>query len=70
MNLPTPLFVEKVLIMTEENPKDNTKAHYVRIPANLFVRVKAFASENNYQIEGVVIETIDVFLREQKKRKQ
>ncbi|MFC1813747.1 hypothetical protein ACFL03_13765 [Thermodesulfobacteriota bacterium] len=56
--------------MTEENPKDNTKAHYVRIPANLFVRVKAFASENNYKIEGVVIEAIDVFLREQKKTKQ
>ena len=48
--------MEKVLIVTEENPKVNSKEHYVRIPGNLFVRVKAFASENNYKIKGVVIE--------------
>jgi len=28
--------------------------------------VQAFASENNYTVEGVVIEALDIFLREQK----
>ena len=55
--------------MTEENPKENTKDVHIRIPANLAERVETFASENNYKIEGVVIEAIDVFLREQKKTK-
>ena len=66
MNLPIPLSAEKVLIMTEENPKENTKDVHIRIPANLAERVKAFASENNYTVEGVVIEALDIFLREQK----
>ncbi len=52
--------------MTEENPKENTKDVHIRIPANLAERVKAFASENNYTVEGVVIEALDIFLREQK----
>jgi hypothetical protein len=62
MNLSIPLPVDKVLIMTKENSKDV----HIRIPANLADRVKAFASENNYTIEGVVIEALDIFLREQK----
>jgi len=61
MNLPIPLPVDKVLIMTKENTKDV----HVRIPANLAARVKAFASENNYTVESVVIEALDIFLREQ-----
>ena len=48
--------------MTKENSKDV----HIRIPANLAERVKAFASENNYTVEGVVIEALDIFLREQK----
>jgi len=48
--------------MTQENPKDV----HIRIPASLAERVKAFASENNYTVEGVVIEALDIFLREQK----
>ncbi len=62
MNLPIPLPVDKVLIMT----KENTKNVHIRIPASLAERVKAFASENNYTVEGVVIEALDIFLREQK----
>ena len=62
MNLPISPPVEKVLIMTKENTKDV----HIRIPANLAERVKTFASENNYTVEGVVIEALDIFLREQK----
>ena len=62
MNFPISPPVEKVLIMTKENTKDV----HIRIPANLAERVKAFASENNYTVEGVVIEALDIFLREQK----
>ncbi len=62
MNLPIPLPVDKVLIMAKENIKDV----HIRIPANLAERVKTFASENNYTVEGVVIEALDIFLREQK----
>ena len=52
--------------MTEESAKENKKGVHIRIPANLAARVKNFASENNYTIEGVVIEALDIFLREQK----
>ena len=70
MIIPIPLSAEKVLIMTEENLKENNKDVHIRIPANLAERAKAFALENNYKVECVVIEAIDVFLREQKKIKQ
>ena len=52
--------------MTEESSKKNMKGVHIRIPANLAARVKTFVSENNYTIEGVVIEALDIFLREQK----
>ena len=50
--------------MKEKNPKDL----HIRIPANLAKRVKTFASENNYTVEGVVIDALDIFLIEQKKQ--
>ena len=62
MTLPIPIPVDKVLVMTKENTKDV----HIRIPASLVERVKAFASKNNYTVEGVVIEALDIFLREQK----
>jgi len=49
--------------MIDKNPKDL----HIRIPPDLADRVRAFASENNYTLEGVVIEALDIFLREQKK---
>jgi hypothetical protein len=49
--------------MTENNPKDL----HIRIPPDLADRVRTFASENNYTLEGVVIEALDIFLREQKR---
>ena len=58
MSLPIPLPVDKVLIMTKENSKKNTKDAYIQLPASLAERVKAFASKNNYTVEGVVIEAL------------
>jgi len=53
--------------MTEESPKENTKDVHIRIPANLAERVKTFASEKNSTVTSVVIEALDIFLREQHK---
>ena len=48
--------------MTENNPK----GLHLRIPPDLAERVRHFAEEHNYTLEGVVIEALDIFLREQK----
>ncbi len=50
--------------MTDKNPKENSKDLHIRIPAKLAKRVRAFALENDNTITGVVIEALDVFLRE------
>ena len=47
--------------MTEES-----KDLLIRIPPDLAERVRHFAEDHNYTIEGVVIEALDIFLREQK----
>ena len=52
--------------MKKENSKKNTKDVHIRLPESLAERVKTFALENNYTVEGVVIEALDVFLRKQK----
>ncbi len=54
--------------MTEENLKEITKDLHVRIPAKLAKRVRSFASENDNSITGVVIEALDIFLREKNKQ--
>ena len=55
--------------MTAENPKENSKDLHIRIPAKLAARVRAFASENDNTITGVVIEALDIFLREKTTKK-
>jgi hypothetical protein len=54
--------------MTEENPKEQIVDLHIRIPPDLAKRVRTFASENNYTVEGVAIEALDIFLREQKEK--
>ena len=52
--------------MTEEKSEERTKDLQVRIPAELAKRVRVFASESKNTITGVVIEALDIFLRDQK----
>ncbi|MFC1515825.1 hypothetical protein ACFL7E_03600 [Thermodesulfobacteriota bacterium] len=58
--------------MDSENFKiqcaDITKEFNIQIPCRLAERVKAYASENNTTISGVVIEALDTFLKEQKNK--
>lgn len=54
--------------MTEENHKEKTEDLHIRIPAILAKRVRNFASENDTSITGVVIEALDIFLREHNKQ--
>ena len=54
--------------MTEGNSKEKIKDLQMQIPPDLAERVRTFASENNYTVEGVVIEALDIFIREQKKK--
>ncbi len=54
--------------MTEEKSEERTKDLQVRIPAELAKRVRVFASESKNTITGVVIEALDIFLRDQKKQ--
>jgi len=42
---------------------DMTKEFNIQIPCRLAERVKAYAKETDNSIEGVVIEALDVFLR-------
>ena len=53
--------------MTEQMPKDKATDLLIRTPPDLAERVRAFASENNYEVEGVVIEALDSFLSGQNK---
>ena len=54
--------------MTEGNSKEKIKDFQMRIPPELAERERTFASENNYTAEGVAIEALDIFIREQKKK--
>jgi len=47
---------------------DLTKEFNIQIPCKLAERVESYASANNTIINSVVIEALDSFLREQKKR--
>ena len=55
----------------KKDPDDNQRADptqelAIKIPRRLAKRVKAYAQETDNSIEGVVIEALDVFLRERK----
>lgn len=56
--------------MDNKNFKDQcsdlTKEFNIKIPCKLAERVEAYASTNNTDIAGVVIEALDTFLRQQK----
>jgi predicted HicB family RNase H-like nuclease len=58
--------------MVKQNFKDQcsdlTKKFNVQIPCKLAERVEAYASKNKTQINSVVIEALDAFLRKQKNR--
>lgn len=54
--------------MAEENHKEKTEDLHIRVPAILAKRVWNFASENDISITGVVIEALDIFLREHNKQ--
>ena len=45
---------------------DPTQELTIQIPCRLAERVNAFASQNDSTITNVVIEALDIFLREQK----
>ena len=47
---------------------DITKEFNIQIPCLLAERVESYAKKNNTTIAGVVIEALDMFLREQKDR--
>jgi len=57
-------------VMDNKNFKDQcsdmAKEFNIKIPCRLAERVEAYASANNTDITGVVIEALDTFLREQK----
>lgn len=58
----------------KKDPVDNQRADptlelTVKIPNRLAKRVKAYAKETDNSIEGVVIEALDVLLRERKNRR-
>ena len=54
--------------MTEEIHKERTEELHILIPEILAKRVRNFASENDISITGVVIEALDIFLREHNKQ--
>jgi len=58
--------------MTSDNFKDQcsdmTKEFNLQIPCRLAERVEAYAKENHADIDGVVIEALDTFLRDQKNK--
>ena len=58
--------------MVSKNFKDQcsdmTKEFNIQIPCRLAERVETYASENNTDITGIVIEALDTFLREQKSK--
>lgn len=54
--------------MTEERLKELTEDLHIRIPSKLAKRVRTFVSENDITITGMVIEALDIFLREKNKQ--
>ncbi len=48
---------------------DPTQELSIKIPCRLAERVEAYANETGNTIEGVVIEALDVFLRDHKNRR-
>ena len=54
--------------MTEENHKEKTEDLQIRLPEILAKRVRNFASENDTSITGVMIEALDIFLRDHNKQ--
>ena len=54
--------------MTEENHKERTEDLQIRLPEILAKRVRNFAAENDTSITGVMIEALDIFLREHNKQ--
>ena len=53
---------------TTENDKcaDSTQELSIKIPCRMTKRVESYAQETDNTITGVVIEALDVFLRERK----
>ena len=49
---------------------DPTQELSIKIPRRLAERVKVYATETGADITGVVIEALDVFLRESKGRRE
>ncbi len=47
---------------------DPTQELSIKIPGKLAKRIEAYANETGADFEGVVIEALDVFLRERKDR--
>ena len=47
---------------------DTTKEFNIQIPCLLAERIESYAKKNDTTIAGVVIEALDMFLREQKDR--
>ena len=54
--------------MTEENHKERSEDLQISLPEILAKRVRNFASENDTSITGVMIEALDIFLREHNKQ--
>jgi hypothetical protein len=53
---------------SEDQCSEITREFNLQIPCRLAERVEAYASANNANITGVVIEALDTFLREQQNR--
>jgi hypothetical protein len=58
--------------MPSDNFKDQcsdmTKEFNIQIPCRLAERIEAYVKENNVDINGIVIEALDTFLRDQKNK--
>ena len=53
---------------TDNHQTDTTLELTIQIPPRLAKRVEAYAKETGNTVSGTVIEALDVFLREWKKR--
>jgi hypothetical protein len=58
--------------MPSDNFKDQcsdmTKEFNIQIPCRLAERIEAYVKENNADINGIMIEALDTFLRDQKNK--
>lgn len=52
----------------QDQCSDINKEFNIQIPCRLAERVEAYASANNTDITGIVIEALDTFLRDQKNK--